>query len=63
MLFGEVSKIKLEKNEADHVFEQLAIGVGLEVFLAEQRLDAGDGLVIVIRLNQDSARSLGVKLA
>ncbi len=61
VLLREVGEVRLQKDQAYHVLESLGVGIPLQVFLAEERLDAGDGLLVVADPAEDLASLLRMK--
>ena len=63
VLRSEVGEVVLQEDEADHVLQELHVGVGLQPLLAEQRLHAGHGGAVVPDLAEDRPRRLRVEAA
>ena len=61
MLRCEAGEIVLDEDQADHVLEELHVGIGLQPLLAQQRPDARHDVVAVADLAQDGGGGVGVK--
>ena len=59
---GDVGELRLEEHQAERVFERLHLGVGRELFLADDRLHALDGRVVVAGVGEDGAEIARVLL-
>jgi hypothetical protein len=59
---GQVGELVLEKDEAKGVFEDAAFGIGGEVLLEVEFLDAPDGFRVVTKLLQNVPGLAGVEL-
>ena len=58
----EAREVVLEKHEADHVLEELRLGIALEPLLAQERAHARDRFVPIPRFAQDRGGGVGVEV-